>query len=478
MKAEDANGMGLILLFVSIASFKFQDDPFGPKVALPFRLCRQTRWHRSRRSTPWKLASGLTAGSNNRTARCGRLFGTHALGAGTPRSSTAPRVRCWLSSCVYRVSISWRQPHVRGSAASGRRTATAQSVQASCAAGVRNPILELRGPYHSRFDFPGKKKCERISTAMLRPRSRPGNVDDDPVPSMSARAMNISRDSFHILVVEDDPGLRRILQAVFLREGHRVSVAADGADGLRIAKAESPDLMVSDVMMPKMDGREMLRRLKSEATTRNIPVIFLSAMSKFEDRIAGLDLGAIDYIEKPYEQRELLARVRNILQLIHSERPVPRVEAPAAFISYRHPDRTFAERLARDLRRNGISTWFFPWSAKPGIPLTDAMQHGIDSAEHLLLVMSEASLSVIRDGTGGISFEVQIAEARKIRGDNFSIIGIRIDDCLPPAKLQNPIGQWVDFIDVSRYEDNLSIITAWLFGADDVGPPVIPRRQR
>ncbi len=116
-----------------------------------------------------------------------------------------------------------------------------------------------------------------------------------------------------ILVVEDDPDLRKILRAILMREGYTVLTAGDGEEGLQVVETQQPDLILLDVMMPKMDGRELCRILKSNLHTSQIPIIMLTAMSETADRIGGLDLGANDYVTKPYEQRELLMRVRNLL---------------------------------------------------------------------------------------------------------------------------------------------------------------------
>ncbi len=117
-----------------------------------------------------------------------------------------------------------------------------------------------------------------------------------------------------ILVVEDDVNLRTILKLQLERAGYTVRTAEDGETALRLIDAEMPDLVFLDVMMPGMNGYEVCRRIKSDIATANIPVIMLTARSEQEDKVRGLTGGANDYLTKPYELEELLARVKNILQ--------------------------------------------------------------------------------------------------------------------------------------------------------------------
>jgi diguanylate cyclase (GGDEF)-like protein len=116
-----------------------------------------------------------------------------------------------------------------------------------------------------------------------------------------------------ILVVEDEPSLQAILKLQLERAGYTVQVAGNGEEGLKAVDAWTPDLILMDVMMPVMDGNEVCRRLKATNRTRQIPIIMLTARSEQEDRVAGLSQGANDYITKPYQQAELLCRVRNLL---------------------------------------------------------------------------------------------------------------------------------------------------------------------
>ena len=118
-----------------------------------------------------------------------------------------------------------------------------------------------------------------------------------------------------VLVVDDTPD-NLMLMAGLLKESYRVKVASSGEKALRIAQtAPAPDLILLDIMMPDMDGYAVCRRLKADAATRDIPVVFLTALSEQEDEQAGLELGAVDYITKPISAPILLARVRNHIRL-------------------------------------------------------------------------------------------------------------------------------------------------------------------
>jgi DNA-binding response OmpR family regulator len=118
-----------------------------------------------------------------------------------------------------------------------------------------------------------------------------------------------------ILVVEDDPDIALSLRLKLEREGgYAVDVVADGADGLRKAIDRPPDLVVLDLNLPGMDGFEVCRRLRKEPETASVPVIMLTARIGEDDRVAGLDLGADDYITKPFSPKEAVARVKAVLR--------------------------------------------------------------------------------------------------------------------------------------------------------------------
>ncbi|MEK3833453.1 MULTISPECIES: response regulator transcription factor [unclassified Paenibacillus] len=121
-----------------------------------------------------------------------------------------------------------------------------------------------------------------------------------------------------ILVVEDEVRIARLLQIELECEGYRVSIAGSGHQGLEMYQEQQPDLLLLDVMLPGFSGIELLRRIR--AGDSDTPVLLLTAKSSVEDKVSGLDLGANDYITKPFQIEELLARVRAALRLASGRR--------------------------------------------------------------------------------------------------------------------------------------------------------------
>jgi two-component system alkaline phosphatase synthesis response regulator PhoP len=116
-----------------------------------------------------------------------------------------------------------------------------------------------------------------------------------------------------ILVVDDEPDIVKLLKYTLEKEGYSVSMAMDGSAALDLAQGR-PDLIVLDVMMPIMDGWEVIRRLKRDQTTSHIPVLFLTARASEFDEVVGFELGAEDYIAKPISPRKLIARIKALLR--------------------------------------------------------------------------------------------------------------------------------------------------------------------
>ena len=117
-----------------------------------------------------------------------------------------------------------------------------------------------------------------------------------------------------IVVIEDEADILEVLQYNLTREGYRVATSRDGEEGLAAVRRENPDLVLLDLMLPGLDGVEICRRLKADPTTASIPVVMVTAKGEETDVVLGLELGADDYVAKPFSPRELMARVRAVLR--------------------------------------------------------------------------------------------------------------------------------------------------------------------
>ena len=145
-----------------------------------------------------------------------------------------------------------------------------------------------------------------------------------------------------ILIVEDEPAMVAGLRDNFEYEGYEVISAEDGVTGLERALADNPDLVVLDVMMPRMSGLDVCKQLKAKRPS--VPIIMLTARGQEIDKVVGLELGADDYVTKPFSVRELMARVKAVLRRVSSPAPAPEV--------YRFSDIEVNIR-SNEVRRNG-----------------------------------------------------------------------------------------------------------------------------
>ena len=142
----------------------------------------------------------------------------------------------------------------------------------------------------------------------------PGDAAPDPAdiaPEASAEAV---QPPVRLLLVDDEPGLRTAVKAYLEDEGFVVTTANDGEEGWTTAQSLLPDVVITDVMMPRCDGYGLLKRLRADERLGGTPVIFLTAKGMTADRIAGFQAGADDYIPKPFDPDELVARVRNVVR--------------------------------------------------------------------------------------------------------------------------------------------------------------------
>ena len=153
-----------------------------------------------------------------------------------------------------------------------------------------------------------------------------------------------------ILMVDDNPANLQVLQATLEGKGYRLLAARDGASALAAAAKAAPDLVLLDIMLPDMDGFDVCRRLKSDPETSEIPVIFLSALEHTQDKVKGFELGAVDYITKPFQSEEVIARVHTHLTLRCLQRQVREANAELTELN-QDLEQKVAER-SRDLMRS------------------------------------------------------------------------------------------------------------------------------
>jgi signal transduction histidine kinase/ligand-binding sensor domain-containing protein/DNA-binding NarL/FixJ family response regulator len=139
------------------------------------------------------------------------------------------------------------------------------------------------------------------------------DIDTSSFSDSSLRSQTATIDSFRALIIEDDPDMQKYLADELSLEYH-VNVASDGLEGLKMVQAQMPDLIISDIMMPVMDGYELCKNIKSNELTSHIPIILLTAKTSEENQIRGLEFGADDYITKPFNSSILKLRIRNILE--------------------------------------------------------------------------------------------------------------------------------------------------------------------
>jgi len=128
-----------------------------------------------------------------------------------------------------------------------------------------------------------------------------------------------------ILIVDDEKDIVKMLDYNLKKDGYRVISASDGEDALDLAGREHPDLIVLDLMLPGLDGLEVCKTLKKEGKTASIPIIMLTAKTQESDKVIGLELGADDYMTKPFSPRELLARIKAVLRRAKDKEKLPEI---------------------------------------------------------------------------------------------------------------------------------------------------------
>jgi len=216
----------------------------------------------------------------------------------------------------------------------------------------------------------------------------------------------------HLLVVEDDEDIRALLRHTLAREGFAVLEAATGREGLAAAATKHPDAVILDLMLPDIDGLEVCRRLKGDPELKHIPVLMLTAKSEDTDIVVGLELGAEDYITKPFSPRVLIARLRSVLRRVAAR----------------------AEAAAEEIRAEGLIL-------RPG------KHEALLDGQPLELTPTEfALLRFLASRPGWVFSRNQIVEA--VRGDEYVVTDRAVD--VQIAGLRKKLGRSSHLIETVR----------------------------
>lgn len=253
----------------------------------------------------------------------------------------------------------------------------------------------------------------------------------------------MSMDNKKILVVEDDPSVVVFIVDNLEFLGYDVTIARNGREGLDKAFSIVPDLIVLDVMMPEMDGYEVCQHLKTDAKTKNIPILMLTAKGQIQDKVMGFNVGADDYLPKPYEKDEFESRVKALLRRQTSISFDENDLSKLIFLSYARDDLEQVEKIYQILRNQGLNPWMDVHNIISGEDWQHAIYNAIDKCKLFILILSTNSVT----RRGMIVKEVKRALEKwngMLPGD-IHVIPIRLDDC--------PIPELVQHIQVADWED-------------------------
>jgi DNA-binding response OmpR family regulator len=200
-----------------------------------------------------------------------------------------------------------------------------------------------------------------------------------------------------ILVVDDNETNRDILEARLMANGYEVLHAADGEQALEMATRHRPDIILLDIMMPKINGIDVCRRLKGDTSLPFIPIVLVTAKADSNDVVKGLDAGADEYLTKPVDHKVLIARVKALLRLkaMNDDRrdhpAVKKSDGTDLFLSYSRQDRAKIEVLAKILQQRGWTVW---WDRhiKSGTAYDKVIEQALTSAKAVIVAWSQTSV--------------------------------------------------------------------------------------
>ena len=266
-----------------------------------------------------------------------------------------------------------------------------------------------------------------------------------------------------ILVADDNETNRDILATRLEANGYEVLHAGDGEQALAVAREHRPDLILLDIMMPKLDGIEVCRRIKADAALPFTPIILVTAKAEFSDIVEGLDAGADEYLTKPIDQKALVARVKALLRVKERHDAGREQTKPAQpngtdlFISYSQKDVASVKVLTAYLQEAGWSVWF-DQQLKAGTAFDRAIEQALSNARAVIVAWSRNSVN-----SDWVRAEAAYAQ------ENAKLFPVRLDDAPLPLRFTHVHTLNLSNWDGSAEHQALQTLVAHL--AEAIGKP-------
>lgn len=282
-----------------------------------------------------------------------------------------------------------------------------------------------------------------------------------------------------ILVIDDQPINVQLLKRKLEREGLRVAAAYNGRDGLESVRQEKPDLILLDVMMPDMDGIEVCQRLQADEETRSIPIIFITARTTKESKLEGLAVGAVDYITKPIDLDETLARVQTQLRFVSINREMVELQRRLEAVRRAAMIGAVTQGIAHNLNNLlGVAIGhldlikLFP--DRPNDVLRNATQMDGALQRIVAIIRQLASLSRSTPPLEPVALQKLLEGAVARFHSDYKLTA--------PVAIENPLGELPIESNAEAFEEALSkvLINAWEAYGEDAGPnrPISLRTRR
>jgi len=270
----------------------------------------------------------------------------------------------------------------------------------------------------------------------------------------------MQREPDTLLIIDDKPENISVLFHFLINHSFKILIAENGEDGLMNAEEEKPDLILLDVMMPGLDGFETCLRLKQNPKTQDIPVIFMTALSDTVEKVKAFELGAVDYVTKPFQQEEVLARIKTHLMLRKLQKELEAKNAD--LVKLNQEKNEFLDIVAHDLR-NPLSAIYtaadFMKNQNPDADskINEMAGYILDASKQTLnLIENFLNIKVIESGKEDIEFEaVNLTMLLQWMVDHYTVIAQKKNISVHFQSEEKPLIAWVNHSRVTQVLENL-----------------------